>query len=124
MPPILPQPSSRPFSYRIKLTMPHYSSDTRTLQPGDTFVAVRGERTDGHAFLAEAVARGATTLIVEDGADVAAVPQGVAVGEGADTPLHFCPPAPPRPAHQPPGGGAGPRSPGKTPPPTPLPPRA
>jgi UDP-N-acetylmuramoyl-tripeptide--D-alanyl-D-alanine ligase len=57
--------------------MPHYSSDTRTLQPGDTFVAVRGERTDGHAYLDEAAARGAARLIVEAG--TRAVPGGVDV---------------------------------------------
>ena len=65
--------------------MPHYSSDTRTLQAGDTFVAVRGERTDGHAYLAEAAARGATTLIVESGADLTGVPAEVEIVRAADT---------------------------------------
>ena len=69
--------------------MPHYSSDTRTLQPGDTFVAVRGERTDGHAYLAEAVARGATTLIVENGAAVSGVPGGVEIMRVPDTIVHL-----------------------------------
>ena len=32
------------------------STDTRTLGPGDVFVALRGNRFDGHAFVAEAVA--------------------------------------------------------------------
>ncbi len=69
--------------------MPHYSSDTRTLQAGDTFVAVRGERTDGHAYLAAAAARGATTLIVESGADTAGVPGGVEIMRVPDTTLHM-----------------------------------
>ncbi|TAL64517.1 MAG: UDP-N-acetylmuramoylalanyl-D-glutamyl-2, 6-diaminopimelate--D-alanyl-D-alanine ligase, partial [Burkholderiaceae bacterium] len=34
-------------------------SDTRTLQNGDLFVALRGERYDANDFLAEARARGA-----------------------------------------------------------------
>ena len=34
-------------------------SDTRTVQPGDLFVALRGERFDGHDFLAQARAAGA-----------------------------------------------------------------
>ena len=41
------------------------STDTRTIEPGDTFLALRGERFDGHAFAAEAVARGASLLILE-----------------------------------------------------------
>src|SRR5579859_3095657 len=65
-----------PFSAKIKTSMTHYSSDTRTLQPGDTFVAVRGERTDGHAYIGQAIARGAAGLIVEAGA---------ALGEGPRT---------------------------------------
>ena len=41
-------------------------TDTRTLQPGQTFLALRGERYDGHTYTAEAVERGAKALIVED----------------------------------------------------------
>ena len=39
--------------------------DSRTLAPGDFFVAIRGERFDGHAFVADAVARGAAGVMVE-----------------------------------------------------------
>ena len=42
------------------------SIDSRTLAPGDFFVAIRGERFDGHAFAAGAVARGAVGVMVED----------------------------------------------------------
>ncbi|WP_243042593.1 UDP-N-acetylmuramoyl-tripeptide--D-alanyl-D-alanine ligase [Dyella sedimenti] len=38
--------------------------DTRKLQPGDLFVAIKGERVDGHDFLAEAKARGAVAALV------------------------------------------------------------
>ncbi len=41
------------------------STDTRTLRPGDLFVALRGERYDGHAFVAEAVAAGAAGGLFE-----------------------------------------------------------
>ena len=40
------------------------SSDTRTLQPGNLFVALRGERFDGHAFVPEALRRGAAAALV------------------------------------------------------------
>lgn len=44
-------------------------TDTRTLAPGDLFVALRGERFDGSDFLAEARARGAVAAICQgDGA--------------------------------------------------------
>lgn len=42
------------------------SSDTRTIEPGDTFLALRGERCDGHDYTNDAVRRGASLLIVED----------------------------------------------------------
>lgn len=41
------------------------SNDTRTLAPGSLYVALRGERFDGHDFAADAVARGASALLVE-----------------------------------------------------------
>ncbi len=41
------------------------STDTRTIQPGDTFLALRGERFDGHDFAAEAVRLGAAMLVLE-----------------------------------------------------------
>lgn len=53
-------------------------TDTRGLAPGDAFLALRGERFDGHDFLAEAVAAGAVALIVE-AAHLARVPAGIAV---------------------------------------------
>jgi len=41
------------------------STDTRSLVPGDLFVALRGERSDGHLHVAEALARGAVAALVE-----------------------------------------------------------
>jgi UDP-N-acetylmuramoyl-tripeptide--D-alanyl-D-alanine ligase len=42
------------------------STDTRQLQEGDCFVALAGENHDGHAFLADALLRGASVLVVSD----------------------------------------------------------
>lgn len=38
--------------------------DSRAIEPGQLFVALPGERTDGHAFVADAVSRGAAAVVV------------------------------------------------------------
>ena len=49
-------------------------TDTRTLQPGDLFVALKGERFDANAFLADARAGGAVAAIAHGGLEVAGLP--------------------------------------------------
>jgi MurE/MurF fusion protein len=49
-------------------------SDTRSVAAGDLFVALRGERFDAHAFLADAKARGAVAALAERGLDEAGLP--------------------------------------------------
>jgi UDP-N-acetylmuramoyl-tripeptide--D-alanyl-D-alanine ligase len=41
------------------------STDSRTVQPGDLFVALRGDNFDGHQFVEQATQRGAAGAIVE-----------------------------------------------------------
>ncbi|MGB6412911.1 MAG: UDP-N-acetylmuramoyl-tripeptide--D-alanyl-D-alanine ligase, partial [Candidatus Cybelea sp.] len=43
-------------------------TDTRSLESGDAFLALRGENFDGHDFAGEAVRRGAAVLVVDDAA--------------------------------------------------------
>ena len=43
------------------------ATDTRTLRPGDFFVALRGPRFDGNAFVAEAINKGARGALVDGG---------------------------------------------------------
>ena len=50
------------------------SIDSRSLRPGDLFVAIRGARFDGHRFVADAVARGAAAAVVSDAAALGAPP--------------------------------------------------
>lgn len=52
------------------------SSDTRQLQVGQTFIALKGERYDGHQFMQSAISHGANAVIIEQGAlkDNIAVP--------------------------------------------------
>ncbi len=50
------------------------STDTRNIQAGDLFVALRGEHFDAHDFVQQAVADGAVAVVVEHEVDVV-VPQ-------------------------------------------------
>src|SRR6187431_3065058 len=49
-------------------------TDTRSLQPGDLFVALRGERFDANDFLADARAKGAVAAIAHGGLEAAGLP--------------------------------------------------
>src|SRR5580658_2347665 len=42
-----------------------YSIDSRTLQPGELFFAVRGERLDGHDYVEAALTKGAIAAVIE-----------------------------------------------------------
>jgi len=42
------------------------ATDTRTVGAGDLFVALKGEKFDAHAFLADAVAKGAAAVVVHE----------------------------------------------------------
>jgi UDP-N-acetylmuramoyl-L-alanyl-D-glutamate--2,6-diaminopimelate ligase len=50
------------------------TDDSRAVKPGSVFVAVRGERVDGHAFVGKAVEAGAAALVLQKGLNVTAVP--------------------------------------------------
>ena len=49
------------------------SIDSRRIAPGETFLALRGERFDGHDFIGEAFGRGAAAAVI---ADPARLPEG------------------------------------------------
>lgn len=53
-----------------------YSIDTRTLNPGDLFFAVRGPRFDGHDFIQQAIEKKAAGVVVEN--------TGIAVSPGSN----------------------------------------
>ncbi|TAM10253.1 MAG: UDP-N-acetylmuramoyl-tripeptide--D-alanyl-D-alanine ligase [Nevskiaceae bacterium] len=56
------------------------TTDTRALQPGDLYVALIGERFDGHDFAAQAQQAGAVGAVVAHAVDGVALPQ-VVVGD-------------------------------------------
>ncbi len=49
----------------LKTAVSGVSTDTRSLRPGDLFVALRGERFDGHDYVEAALAAGACGAVVE-----------------------------------------------------------
>ena len=55
-------------------------TDSRSLQAGDLFVALRGERFDAHRFLPQVAAQGATAVLAEQDIDASGLP-GVQVAE-------------------------------------------
>ena len=57
------------------------SNDTRTLRPGDLYVAIRGDHFDGHDFVKQAFEKGASGALVEEGFTQAGKP----LLEAADT---------------------------------------
>ena len=50
------------------------ATDSRSVAPGSLFVAVRGSQSDGHRYVANAVASGAAAVVVEQPAN-AGVPE-------------------------------------------------
>ncbi len=48
----------------IRALIKGFSIDTRTLKPGDCFVALEGEHTDGHKYILDAMEKGASGAII------------------------------------------------------------
>ncbi len=55
------------------------TADSRKVTPGALFVAVRGYASDGHNYIADAIAKGATGIICEE------IPEGVQVFSSTKT---------------------------------------
>jgi UDP-N-acetylmuramoyl-L-alanyl-D-glutamate--2,6-diaminopimelate ligase len=70
-PPGLPHagvaPVGSPLRALVEITA--IQSDSRSVTPGDLFVAITGRRIDGHRFCRDAVERGAVALVVERAPD-------------------------------------------------------
>ncbi|MEY2407695.1 MAG: UDP-N-acetylmuramoyl-tripeptide--D-alanyl-D-alanine ligase, partial [Verrucomicrobiota bacterium] len=62
-------------------------TDSRHVLPGDLFIALAGDRFDGHAFLEDAAGKGATALLVDRSRSAVAadLPKSVAVVAVSDT---------------------------------------
>jgi UDP-N-acetylmuramoyl-L-alanyl-D-glutamate--2,6-diaminopimelate ligase len=55
-------------------TVAGVTSDSRKVEPGWAFVAIEGEKVDGHSYIAEALARGAVALVVDRPFDCSSAP--------------------------------------------------
>jgi len=75
---LLASVASVKFAGRPQVMVRGLAYDSRAVEPGWVFIAVRGERADGHDFIPEAVEKGAAALVVEAGreADVAPPREG------------------------------------------------
>jgi UDP-N-acetylmuramoyl-L-alanyl-D-glutamate--2,6-diaminopimelate ligase len=62
-------PHSRITGERARLVS-SLAIDSRAVTPGALFFALRGQQTDGHRYIGEAVARGAVAIVSEDDADL------------------------------------------------------
>lgn len=74
------------------ITITGISTDTRSLTPGNAFVALRGERVDGHLYVSTAIERGAALIVVDVDFDVHAATQYVPSAPPflvVDSPLRF-----------------------------------
>src|SRR4051794_35060648 len=65
-------------------TVSRISTDSRTIQPGDLFVPIRGENFDGHQFVRQTADRGAIGALV-DASWREEVPQNFALIRVTDT---------------------------------------
>ncbi len=73
-------PGARVIGELAGVAIERVHSDTRTLQPGDLFVALRGERFDANDCLAQARASGAVAALAERDLEAAGLP-GVEVAD-------------------------------------------
>ena len=54
----------------------HLRLDSREVQPGDVFVAIKGQKTDGRTFIPVAVARGAAAVLMQSEVSSSNIPTG------------------------------------------------
>ena len=77
--------SGRIESGNASLPIGPVSIDSRTVAAGELFIAIRGERFDGHRFVASALERGAIGALVDDVAAIATVPKNTLLIVAGDT---------------------------------------
>ena len=71
---LLPQLSGAQVVGTLPQRLNRVHTDTRSLQPGDLFVALKGDTFDAHDFLPQAAAAGAVAAVAKQGLDSADLP--------------------------------------------------
>ena len=61
----------------VDLVVDRIHTDSRSVQPGDLFVALRGEHFEGHQYIAQAKAQGAVAVLCEAPGESLAMAQGL-----------------------------------------------
>jgi len=56
-----------------------FSTDSRTLKPGDLFIALKGKTFDGHAFILQALERGAVGVVLSEPSKVPSSPFALSI---------------------------------------------
>ncbi len=86
---ILPATGGKLTRGELSIGFKDVSTDSRKVRPGELFIALKGERYDGHNFLQQAISRGAVGLMVKKAALRSFPPQadrqGITVIEVNDT---------------------------------------
>jgi len=66
-------------------TVNHFSIDTRTIEKGDGFIAIKGERVDGHQYINQALEKGSSLLVIDQDYPVEKLPKQTSLLRVADT---------------------------------------
>jgi UDP-N-acetylmuramoyl-tripeptide--D-alanyl-D-alanine ligase len=66
-----------------------FATDSREVKPGDCFIAIRGERVDGHDFAQEVIANGASVVLAERPVDAPHILVDNVVGALAQLGAHY-----------------------------------
>ena len=65
--------------YKIYLAHPSVTTDSRKVEEGQIFFALKGERFDGNQYAAEVLQKGAAYVVVDDATVYASLPEGKAL---------------------------------------------
>ncbi len=63
----------------------HFSIDSRTIEKGDAFIAIKGERVDGHQYINQALEKGASLLVIDQNCPIENMQKGMPLLKVMDT---------------------------------------
>ena len=63
----------------------HFSIDSRSISKGDAFIAIKGERVDGHQYINQALGKGTSLLVIDQDYPIEKISKEIPVIRVADT---------------------------------------